>query len=120
VNTNYNLAKPFHPGGFVRRKILEPRNLTIMGAAALLGVTRQGFSEFLNERGSLTVDMAFQIEKAFGFNAEALMDMQTRYDLAILRHRDRMAQMQLVAKNERHASKAAGTGRPAGVRRSAA
>lgn len=100
MSAGYTLAKPFHPGGFVRRKILEPRNLTIMGAAGILNVTRQGFSEFLNERASLSVDMAFQIEKAFGFNAEALMDMQTRYDLSVLRHRDRMAQMQLIAKSQ--------------------
>jgi antitoxin HigA-1 len=98
MNTGYTLAKPFHPGGFFRRKIFEPRNLTIMGAAAALGVTRQGLSDFLAERARLTVEIAFQIEKSFGFNAESLMEMQTRYDLAILRQRDRAAQMQLVAK----------------------
>lgn len=98
MNTGYTLEKPFHPGGFVRRKILEPRNLTIMGAAGVLGITRQNLTDFLNERASLTVEMAFQIEKAFGFNAESLMDLQTRYDLAVLRHRDRIAQMQLVTK----------------------
>ncbi|MCJ2016535.1 MULTISPECIES: HigA family addiction module antitoxin [unclassified Methylobacterium] len=105
MNTGYTLAKPFHPGGFVRRKILEPRNLTIMGAAATLGVTRQGLSDFLAERASLTVEIAFEIEKAFGFNAEALMEMQTRFDLTLLRQRQRAAQMQMVAKQNAQPSK---------------
>ncbi|WP_342105606.1 HigA family addiction module antitoxin [Methylobacterium sp. SI9] len=108
MNTGYTLAKPFHPGGFVRRKIFEPRNLTIMGAAAALGVTRQGLSDFLAERASLTVEIAFQIEKSFGFNAEALMEMQTRYDLTILRQRDRAAQMNLVSKQTSQPSRFTG------------
>lgn len=108
MNNGYTLAKPFHPGGFVRRKIFEPRNLTIMGAAAALGVTRQGLSDFLAERASLTVEIAFQIEKAFGFNAEALMEMQTRFDLTVLRQRDRAAQMHLVGKQNSQPSRFAG------------
>ena len=105
MNTGYRLEKPFHPGGFVRRKIFEPRNLTIMGAAATLGVTRQGLSDFLAERASLTVEIAFEIEKAFGFNAEALMEMQTRFDLALLRQRHRAAQLQVVARQGSRPSK---------------
>lgn len=117
MSTGYTLEKPFHPGGFVRRKIFGPRNLTIMGAAGILGVPRQTLSDFLNERVSLTAEMAFQIEKAFGFTAEALMDMQTRYDISILRHRERAAQLQLVSKNASRTDKPA---RGVGQRRSAA
>jgi len=108
MDIGYSLAKPFHPGGFVRRKIFEPRNLTIMGAAAVLGVTRQGLSDFMAERSSLTVEIAFQIEKAFGFNAEALMEMQTRFDLAVLRQRDRAVRMQLVSKQRPQPRRVAG------------
>jgi hypothetical protein len=39
-------------------------------------------STFLNERASLSPDMAIRIEKAFGVSMETLMRMQNSYDIA--------------------------------------
>ena len=50
MNSPYVSENPCHPGGFVRRNVLEPRNLTVMAAASLLNVTRQTLSDFLNEK----------------------------------------------------------------------
>ncbi|MDP4004036.1 HigA family addiction module antitoxin [Methylobacterium sp. NEAU K] len=117
MDDGYRLARPFHPGGFVRRKILEPRNLSIMGAACILGVPRQTLSDFLSEKQSLSAEMALKIEKTFGFSMDALMDMQTRFDVAAARERDRTVQIQLAAKSGSQPGKV----RPAvGQRRSAA
>ncbi|MCJ2137135.1 HigA family addiction module antitoxin [Methylobacterium sp. J-026] len=82
MHTTYRLENPGHPGGFVRRQILEPRNLTAMSAASRLGVPRQVLSEFLAEKTSLTADLALRIEIAFGCGMETLMEMQTRFDIA--------------------------------------
>ena len=117
MNVGYRLAKPFHPGGFVRRKILEPRNMSIMGAACSLGVGRQMFSDFLNEKLSLSAELALKIEKTFGFSMDALMDMQTRYDIATTRERDRTVQSQQTA---RSAPQAGRHGRLTSPRQSAA
>ena len=50
-------------------------------AAEVLGVTRVALSAFLNERSSLSPDMALRIEKAFGVTMDTLMRMQSSYDI---------------------------------------
>lgn len=83
------MTNPPHLGGFIRREILAPLNLSVTEAATVLGVTRQALSNLLNERGALTADMALRIEKAFGPKMDHLMRMQLAYDLAAARERER-------------------------------
>jgi addiction module HigA family antidote len=44
-------------------------------------------SAFLNERSSLSQDMAIRMEKAFGLSMETLMRMQNSYNIAQARPR---------------------------------
>ena len=69
----YRLRLPAHPGGFIRSEILEPLGLNVTAAAQVLGVTRPALSALLNERASLSPEMALRIEKAFGISMETLM-----------------------------------------------
>ena len=82
------MKKPPHVGGFIRREIIEPLGLSVTDAAVALGVTRQALSNLLNERTSLTADMALRIEKAFGPKMDHLMRMQLAYELAQARARE--------------------------------
>ena len=83
------MADPPHPGEFVRTEILEPRDLTVVETARLLGVSRPALSAFLNGRSDLSGTMALRFEKAFGVGMETLMRMQTTYDIArARRHAD--------------------------------
>ncbi len=79
------MQSPSHPGGFVKTEIIEPLGLSVTAAALVLGVTRPALSAFLNERASLSPEMALRIEKAFGVSMDTLMRMQTSYDVARLR-----------------------------------
>jgi|GEM_PF-293135 len=92
------LAHPGHPGGYVRRNIIEARNLTVMDAASLLDVPRQALFEFLNENTSLTPELALRIEAMFGVEMETLLDMQTQFDIADARKRYQDVWSELVAK----------------------
>jgi addiction module HigA family antidote len=83
----FEMKNPSHPGAVVRDLLLEPYNLTVTEAALALGVTRPALSAFLNERSSLSPDMAIRIEKAFGLKLETLMRMQNAYDIAEARRR---------------------------------
>ena len=47
-------------------------------AARVLGITRPARSALLNERASLTSEMALRIEKAFGFQMDTLMRIDTK------------------------------------------
>ncbi|MFZ5930823.1 MAG: HigA family addiction module antitoxin [Pseudomonadota bacterium] len=79
------MRSPSHPGGFVKTEIIEPLGLSVTAAALVLGVTRPALSALLNERASLSPEMALRIEKAFGVSMDTLMRMQTSYDVANVR-----------------------------------
>ena len=81
------MQNPPHPGGIVRRQCLEPLGLSVTRAAAGLGVTRQTLSELINERVSVSIDMAIRLSKAFGSTAETWLGMQMAYDLWQARER---------------------------------
>lgn len=82
TTTGYRLKAPSHVGGFVRHEIIDPLGLNVTDAARVLGVTRPALSAFLNERASLSPDMALRLEKAFGVSMDTLMRMQNSYDIA--------------------------------------
>src|SRR5271156_1720022 len=82
------MKSPAHPGGFVRTEIIDPLGLSVTQAALALGITRAALSAFLNERASLSPDMAIRIEKAFGVSMETLMRMQNSFDIAQARKRE--------------------------------
>jgi addiction module HigA family antidote len=81
------MRNPGHPGGFVREIIVE-LGLNVTNAAEALNVTRPAFSAVLNERASLTPEMALRIEKAFGISMDTLMRMQNNFDIAQARSRE--------------------------------
>ena len=82
------MARPAHPGRFIRMEIIEPLNLSVTRAAEIIGVTRPALSALLNGRASLSPDMALRIEKAFGPKMDTLLRMQTAYDIAETRDRE--------------------------------
>ena len=79
------MKNPPHPGGIIRRQVIEPLGLSVSRAAGILGVTRQTLSLLLNERTDLSSQMALRIEKAFGPKMDHLMRMQLAHDLAAQR-----------------------------------
>jgi antitoxin HigA-1 len=86
--SHFRLKNPPHPGGFVRTEIIDPLDLSVTGAAEVLGVTRPALSAFLNERSSLSPEMALRLEKAFGVSMDTLMRMQNSYDISVARRRE--------------------------------
>ena len=81
------MARPAHPGQFIRMEIIAPLDLSVTRAAKIIGVTRPALSALLNGRASLSPDMALRIEKAFGPKMDTLLRMQTAYDIAEARDR---------------------------------
>ena len=83
------MKNPPHPGDFIRTEIIEPAGLTVTAAAGVLHVSRPALSSLLNSRADLSGDMALRIEKAFGVRMETLMRMQSAYDIARTRSREK-------------------------------
>ena len=82
------MKTPPHIGGFIRREVIDPLGLSVTGAAQALGVTRQALNNLLNERSSLSAEMALRIEKAFGPKMDHLLRMQLEYDMAQARKQE--------------------------------
>jgi antitoxin HigA-1 len=83
------IKNPPHPGDFIRTEIIAPAGLSVTAAAAALAVSRPALSSLLNLKASLSGDMALRIEKAFGVQMDTLMRMQSAYDIAQTRKRER-------------------------------
>jgi addiction module HigA family antidote len=83
------LKNPPHPGNFIRTEIIEPAGLSVTAAAAALHVSRPALSSLLNGKADLSGDMALRIEKAFGVKMDTLMRMQSAYDIAQIRKREK-------------------------------
>jgi addiction module HigA family antidote len=80
--TMMRMARPAHPGQFIRMEVIEPFDLSITQAAKVLGVSRPALSALFNGRVSLSPGMALRIEKAFAPKMDTLLRMQTAYDIA--------------------------------------
>ena len=81
------MKNPPHVGGFLKTEIIEGHGLSVTAGAEALGVTRETLSLLLNERTSLSPEMALRFEKAFGLSMDTLMRMQCSYDAGQMRAR---------------------------------
>lgn len=80
---------PSHPGEIIREEILIPLGLSVTEAAKALGVRRATLSDLVNEKTALSPEMALRIEKAFGVSMEMMMRIQTAWDIADIRRREK-------------------------------
>ena len=87
MTEDVRMIDPAHPGGFIREIVTE-LELNVTEAAEVLGVTRPALSNLLNERASLSPEMALRFEKAFALSMDTLMRMQNEYDIARTRRRE--------------------------------
>ena len=83
------IKNPPHPGDFIRTEIIEPAGLSVTAAAAALHVSRPALSSLLNGRADLSGEMALRVEKAFGVKMDTLMRMQSAYEIAQTRKREK-------------------------------
>lgn len=83
------MKKPPHPGEFIRSEIIAPLGLSVSASATILHVSRPTLSSLLNGKADLSGEMALRIEKAFGIRMDTLMRMQSNYDIAKTRSREK-------------------------------
>src|ERR1700688_4486122 len=88
------LKNPPHPRDFIRTEIVEAEGLSVTSAAAALGVSHPALSSLLNRKSGLSGDMALRFEKAFGVKMDTLMRMQSAYDIARTRSREKKIRVQ--------------------------
>ncbi len=78
------MKNPVHPGKIIKHDCIEALGLTVTEAAKALGVTRQTLSRVINEKTSVSPEMAVRVSKAFGSTPEHWLRLQMAYDVAQL------------------------------------
>ena len=78
---------PVHPGEFIRTEVLDDLGLSIARAAKVLRVRAATLSDLVNEKTSLSPEMAMRVELAFEIKADLLLRMQALYDGMTIRAR---------------------------------
>ncbi|MCK5672586.1 MAG: HigA family addiction module antidote protein [Spirochaetales bacterium] len=73
--------KPTHPGDIIKEDYLKPLFITIKDMAKTLGISRKTLSKIINERGSVTPDMALRLSRAFDTTPLLWLNLQRNYDL---------------------------------------
>jgi antitoxin HigA-1 len=81
------MFNPPHPGEIIREDCIKAAGLSVAGAAAQLGVSRQSVSELINGRNGVSADMALRLEKAGWGPALSWLRNQAAYDLWQCRRR---------------------------------
>ena len=90
------IKNPPHPGGFIRTEIIAPAGLSVTAAAVALQASRPALSSLLNGKADLSGEMALRIEKAFGVKMDTLVRMQSSYDIAQIRKREKRIRVRRV------------------------
>ena len=73
--------KPTHPGNILREDYLTPLSIKIKDMAELLGISRKTLSKIINERGSITPEMALRLSRAFDTSPNFWLNLQKNFDL---------------------------------------
>jgi len=78
---NKMTRQPTHPGNIIKEDYLSPLSISIKDMAIALGVSRKTLSKIINERGSITPEMALRLSRAFYTTPVFWMNLQRDYDL---------------------------------------
>ena len=72
---------PPHPGAYLREDIIPALEMSITDLADHLKVARPTLSDLVNEKKSVSLEMAQRLGKAFGNGARFWLALQLQYDL---------------------------------------
>ncbi len=73
--------KPAHPGRILKNMYIRPLNITITQVALTLNVSRKALSAIVNEKKSVTPEMALRLSRAFDTSPDLWLNLQKKHDL---------------------------------------
>ena len=75
-----------HPGETILEDFMEPLGLTAYRTAKLLGIQQTALAEILAGRRGISAEMAFRLERLTGAEAQFWLNLQSGYEISLLRH----------------------------------
>ena len=79
------MLNPVHPGEILREDVIGELGMSVVDAAARLGISRVALSRVLNGHARISPNLAWRLESAGVSTARAWLAMQASYDLALER-----------------------------------
>ncbi|MEO8821510.1 MAG: HigA family addiction module antitoxin [Ginsengibacter sp.] len=83
MNTLKRKMPIIHPGEILKSELIKANGLTITEVAAMLKVSRQAFSNIVNQKADVSPEMALRIATVFGGTPDIWLRLQAKYDLEI-------------------------------------
>jgi addiction module HigA family antidote len=77
--------KPIHPGEILRKEFLDKLNVTAYRLAKDLQIPRTRVSAIVNGHRAITADTAVRLSRYFGNSAEFWLNLQSKYELELVR-----------------------------------
>jgi len=87
-----------HPGEVIKELYIEESQMSLRKIAEALGVSAPTFSRLVSQKSSVSVEMAFRLERVLGGSAESWLQMQTNYDLWQTKQGDRYQEIRKLKK----------------------
>ncbi|MEI8188751.1 MAG: HigA family addiction module antitoxin [candidate division NC10 bacterium] len=79
------LLDPIPPGEILLEEFMRPLGVSINRLGRDIGVPPNRISGIVNGKRSITADTALRLGKYFGTSAETWLDLQSDYDLRMIR-----------------------------------
>lgn len=79
------LLDPIPPGEILLEEFMRPKGISINRLARDIAVPPNRISGIVNGKRAITADTALRLAKYFGTSAEVWLDLQSDYDLRLLR-----------------------------------
>ena len=81
------LLDPITPGEILREDFMEPLGISINQLSRDLAVPPNRISEIVNGKRAITADTALRLQRYFGVEAQFWLNLQSEYDLRIVRRK---------------------------------
>jgi addiction module HigA family antidote len=80
-----NAMRPIHPGEILREEFLVPLGMNAHALALELKVPAPRINDIVRERRAVTPDTALRLARYFGTTPEFWLNLQSAYDLKVVR-----------------------------------
>jgi len=85
--SNKDLLEPITPGEILRDDFMEPMGISMNQISRDIAVPPNRISEIVNGKRGITADTALRLERYFGIEAQFWFNLQSEYDLRIIKRK---------------------------------
>ncbi|OGR28128.1 MAG: addiction module antidote protein, HigA family [Desulfobacterales bacterium RIFOXYA12_FULL_46_15] len=78
---------PITPGEILRDDFMEPMGISMNQMSRDIAVPPNRISEIINGKRGITADTALRLERYFGIEAQFWLNLQSEYDLRIIKRK---------------------------------